>query len=162
MIQKFHLYVYSSKWKEESWRDILNINQTVYLIIGEMTLCVYIIIIFKNSKSGTLLFFSYFYTDSVNFVVQLLSHVQLFVTPWIAARQASLSYTQFQSLLKLMPIKLVMSSNHLILCHSLLLLPSIFPSIRVFSNESVLRVRWPQILELQLQSFQWIFSIEFL
>ena len=119
-----------------------------------MTLCVYIIIIFKNSKSGTLLFFSYFYTDSVNFVVQLLSHVQLFVTPWIAARQASLSYTQFQSLLKLMPIKLVMSSNHLILCHSLLLLPSIFPSIRVFSNESVLRVRWPQILELQLQSFQ--------
>ena len=132
----------------------MNINQTVYLIIGEMTLCVYIIIIFKNSKSGTLLFFSYFYTDSVNFVVQLLSHVQLFVTPWIAARQASLSYTQFQSLLKLMPIKLVMSSNHLILCHSLLLLPSIFPSIRVFSNESVLRVRWPQILELQLQSFQ--------
>ena len=132
----------------------MNINQTVYLIIGEMTLCVYIIIIFKNSKSGTLLFFSYFYTDSVNFVVQLLSHVQLFVTPWIVARQASLSYTQFQSLLKLMPIKLVMSSNHLILCHSLLLLPSIFPSIRVFSNESVLRVRWPQILELQLQSFQ--------
>ena len=132
----------------------MNINQTVYLIISEMTLCVYIIIIFKNSKSGTLLFFSYFYTDSVNFVVQLLSHVQLFVTPWIAARQASLSYTQFQSLLKLMPIKLVMSSNHLILCHSLLLLPSIFPSIRVFSNESVLRVRWPQILELQLQSFQ--------
>ena len=76
--------------------------------------------------------------------VQLLSHVLLFVTPWTAARQASLSITNPRSLLKLMSIKLVMSSNHLILCRPLLLLPSIFPSIRVFSNESVLCIRWPK------------------
>ena len=72
------------------------------------------------------------------------SHVQLFVTPWTAARQASLSITNSWSLLKLMSIKSVMPSNHLILCHPLLLLPSIFPSIRVFSNESVLWIRWPK------------------
>ena len=75
--------------------------------------------------------------------VQLLSLVQLFVTPWTAACQASLSITKSWSLLKLISIELVMPSNHLILCHPLLLLPSIFPSIRVFSNESVLRIRWP-------------------
>ena len=76
-------------------------------------------------------------------VVQSLSHVWLSVTPWTAARQASLSITNSQSLLKLMSIKSAMSSNHLILCHPLLL-PSIFPSIRVFSNESVLHIRWPK------------------
>ena len=73
-----------------------------------------------------------------------LSHVLLFVTPWTAARQASLSITNSQSLLKLMSIESVMPSNHLILCHPLLLLPSVFPSIRVFSDESVLRIRWPK------------------
>ena len=73
--------------------------------------------------------------------VQLLSHVQLFATPCTAARQASLSITNSWSLLKLMSIELVMPSNHLILCCALLL-PSIFPRIRVFSNESVLRIRW--------------------
>ena len=71
--------------------------------------------------------------------VQLLSHVQLFVTLWIPACQAS--HHQFQSLLKLMSIKLVMLSNHLILCRPLLLLPLIFPSIEIFSNESVLHIR---------------------
>ena len=76
--------------------------------------------------------------------VQSLSHVQLFVTPWTTAHQASLAITNSQSLLNLMSIELVMSSNHLILCHSLLLLPSIFPSIRVFSSESVLLIRWPK------------------
>ena len=76
--------------------------------------------------------------------VQLLSCVRLFVTPWTAARHASLSITNSRSLLKLMPIESVMTSNHLILCRPLLLLPSIFPSIRVFSNESVLRIRWPK------------------
>ena len=76
--------------------------------------------------------------------VQLLSCVQLFATPWIAARQASLSITNSQGLPKLMSIELVMPSNHLILCRPLLLLPSILPSIRVFSNESVLRIRWPK------------------
>ena len=66
------------------------------------------------------------------------------MTPWIAAHQASLSITNSQSLLKLMSTESVMSSNHLILCHPRLLLPSIFPSIRVFSNDSVLRIRWPK------------------
>ena len=77
-------------------------------------------------------------------LVQSLSHVRLFVTPWTAARQASPSITNSQSLLKLMSIELVMPSNHLILCHPLLLLPSIFPSIGVFSNKSALRIRWPK------------------
>ena len=82
-------------------------------------------------------------------VVQLLSHVQLIATPWTSARQASRSFTISQSLLKLLCIKSVVPSNHLILCHSLLL-PSIFPSIRVFSNESALCIRWPK---------DWSFSI---
>ena len=81
--------------------------------------------------------------------VQSLSHVRLFVIPWTAARQASLSITNSQSLLKLLSIELVMPSNHLILCHPLLP-PSIFPSIRVFSSESVLHIRWPMY---------WSFSI---
>ena len=82
--------------------------------------------------------------------VQSLSHVRLFVTPWIAARQASLSITNSQSSLKLTSIKLVMPSSHLILCRPLLLLPPIPPSIRVFSNESTLHMRWPKY---------WSFSI---
>ena len=83
-------------------------------------------------------------------LVKSLSHVQLFATPWTAAHQASLSHTHItslsnsQSLLKLMSIESVMPSNHLILCRPLLLRPSIFPSIRVFSNESVLHIRWPK------------------
>ena len=83
-----------------------------------------------------------------------LSHVQLFAIPWTAACQASLSFTISQSLLKLMSIELVMPSNHLILCHPLLLLPSVFPSIRVFSNESALCIRWPNYW-----SFNFSFSI---
>ena len=75
--------------------------------------------------------------------VQSLNHVRLFATPW-TARQASLSIINSWSLLKLMTNELVMPSNHLILCRPLLLLPSIFPSIRVFSNESVLHIRWPK------------------
>ena len=76
--------------------------------------------------------------------VQSLSHVQHFVTPWTAARQASLSITNSWSLLKLTFIYSVMPSNHLILCHLLILLPSVFLSIRAFSNESVLCIRWPK------------------
>ena len=82
-----------------------------------------------------------------NYSVQL-SHLQLFVTPWTAAQQASLSSTSSQNLLKLMSIESVMPSNHLILYHPLLLPPSIFPSIRVFSNESVLCIRWPKYWSL--------------
>ena len=76
--------------------------------------------------------------------VQSLSCVQLFATPWTAAHQVSLSITNSWSLLKIMSIESVMPSNHLILCHPLLLLPSVFPSIRVYSNESVLHIRWPK------------------
>ena len=96
--------------------------------------------------------------------VQSVSCVQLFVTPWTAAHQASLSITNFQSLLKLMSIELVMSSNHLSLCYPLLLPPSVFPCIRVFSNESVLCIRWPKVLEFQSQhqSSQWIFRTSFM
>ena len=83
-------------------------------------------------------------------VVQLLSHIQLFATPWSAAHQASLSFTISWSLLRFISIELVMLYNHLILCHSLLHLPSILPSIKVFSNESALCIRWPQY---------WSFSI---
>ena len=88
-------------------------------------------------------------SSSVHFT---LCRVQLFETLWTLARQAFLSITNSQSLIKLMSIKLVMQSNHLILCHPLLLLPSILPSIRVFSNESALRIRWPKI---------WSFSFNF-
>ena len=77
-------------------------------------------------------------------VVQSVSHVQLFMTPWTAACQASLSFTLSQSLLKLMSTESMMPSNHLILCHPFLLLPSVFPSIRVFSSESALCIRWPK------------------
>ena len=76
--------------------------------------------------------------------VQSLSHVRIFATPWTAACQASLSITNSQSLLRLMSIESVMPSNHFILCRPLLLLPSIFPSIRVFSSESVLHIKWPK------------------
>ena len=76
--------------------------------------------------------------------VQSLSRVHLFATPWTIVRQASLSITNSQSLLKLMSIESVMPSNLLVLCYPLLLLPSIFPSIRVFSKESVLCIRWPK------------------
>ena len=80
----------------------------------------------------------------MTFVVQLLSRVQLFVTPWTAAHQAPLSFTISQSLLKLVSIESMTPSNHLILYHPLLFLPSIFPSIRIFSNESALCIRWPK------------------
>ena len=88
--------------------------------------------------------------------VQLLSHVRLFETPWTAARQGSLFFTNSWSLGKLMSIELVIQSNHLILCHPLLLLPSIFPNNRVFSNESVLHISWPKVLEVQFQ--HWFFQ----
>ena len=84
------------------------------------------------------------YLTSMPSSVQSLSHVRLFVTPWTAARQASLSITNSWSLLKLMSIESVMPFNHLILCRPLLLLPSVFPSIRLFSNEPALRIRWPK------------------
>ena len=97
------------------------------------------------SRRYIILYNIYIYFRLFSFIssVQSFSRVWLFVTPWSAARQASLSITNSRSLPKLMSIESVMPSNHLILCHPLLL-PSIFPSIRVFSNESVLRIRWPK------------------
>ena len=88
----------------------------------------------------------------INFSVQLLSHVRLSVTPWTAARQASLFITNSWSLLKFMPIESVMSPNHLIFCRLLLLLSSIFPIVRVFFNELALCIRWPKV---------WSFSFSF-
>ena len=105
-----------------------------------MTLC----ILLRNSKETDLIRFS---------SVQSLSRVRLFVTPWTAARQASLSITNSGSLPKPMSIESVMPSNHLILCCPLLLLPLMFPSIRVFSNESALCIRWPKY-----SSFSFSFS----
>ena len=108
----------------------------------------------KNSSSHRLLKWSSICVQSV----QSLSHVWLFGTPWTAACQAYLFITNSLSLLKLKSNELVMPSKHLILCHSLLL-PSIFPSIRAFSNESVLCIRWPKF-QLLHQSFQWIFRTD--
>ena len=106
--------------------------------------------------------------------VQSLGHVRLFATPWTAARQASLSITNSWSPHKLMSIESVMPSNHLILCCALLLLPSIFPSIRVFSNESSLRIRWPKYWSFSFNisptneypglisfSMDWLISLQF-
>ena len=85
--------------------------------------------------------------SSLCYTIQLLHHIQFFATPWTAAHQASLSITNSRRLLKLMSIESVRPSNHLIICH-LFLQPSIFPSIRVFSNESVLCIRWPKYWSL--------------
>ena len=89
--------------------------------------------------------------DEHNVVAQSVGHVQLFVTPWTAACQVSLSFIS-QSVLKLMSTELVMPSNHLVLCRPLLLLTSIFPSIRVLSNESVIHIRWPKYLSFSSNS----------
>ena len=99
----------------------------------------------------------FFHMHLSSAVVLSLSHISLFATPWTTAHQASLSFTVSRVWLKLMSIQSMMASNYLILSCSLLFLPSIFPSIRIFSNESGLRIRW-----LQYQSFQWIFRVDLL
>ena len=117
------------KWKHTSWL------RTVVLPLEKIS--VWLIDVLIDSFNNLYIFAQFS-------SVQLLSHVQLLVTSWIAASQASLSITNSRSLLKLMPIELVMPSSHLILCCLLLLSPLVFPSIRVFSNESVLHIRWPK------------------
>ena len=98
-----------------------------------------------DDGDGCTTILTYFMHWTINIhLVQSLSHVRLFVTPWIAARQTSLSITNSQSSLRLTFIESVMSSSHLIFCRPFLLLPPIPPSIRVFSNESTLRMRWPK------------------
>ena len=127
-----------------SFRPTLHGSSCTYPIVGKnsaLTVSIQHLKLFVEYNYGRI---------PENVVVQALSCVWLFVTPWTAARQASLSFTTSQSLLKLMSIELVMPSNHLILCHSLLLLPPVFPSIRVFSNELALCIRWPNY---------WSFSI---
>ena len=115
----------------------------------------FVVVAFPNKKAWNLLFIT-----KKLVVVQSLSHVWLFVTPWTATHQVSLFSTISWSLLKLMSIESVMPSNHLILFHPLLLLPSILPSIRVFSNESVLHIRWPKYWNfIQHWSFQWTFRV---
>ena len=109
----------------------------IYIYIAESLPC--------SSEAITTLLIGY-----IPFVVQLFSRVQCFATPWTSVRQASLSYTISRSLLKLMSIESVMPFNHLFLCHPLLLLPSIFPSIRVFSNESALCIRWPKYWSISI------------
>ena len=99
----------------------------------------------KRADFNVSIFTKIFCFSSIQFSsVQSLSPVRLFVTPWISARQASLSITISRSSLRLTSIKSVMPSSHLILCHPLFLLPPIPPSIRIFSNESTLRMRWPK------------------
>ena len=116
------------RWDRRVWVDWKWVFPFSYVSGLELTVIVY----FSSSKW-------------VQFCsVQSLSGVHLFATPWIAACQASLSITNSQRFWKLMSIESVMPSNHLILCHPLLLPPSIFPSIRVFTNESALRIRWPK------------------
>ena len=120
---------------------ILTLNCSFILcIVGKL-----IVYVDTSLDSCSIFFFFLDRTTSVvGLSIQLLSCVQLFVSPWNAAHPASLSITNSQSLLKLMSIESVMPSNHLILCRPLLLLLSIFPSIRVFSNETVLCIRWPK------------------
>ena len=118
---------------------VLYIHMYVYMCV-----CVCIMYIY-----GCVLYITYTCVYISVSSVQSLSHVWLFATPWTAALQTSLSITNSQSLIKLMSIESVIPSNHLILCH-LLLLPSIFPRISVFSNESVLHIRWPKYWSFSL------------
>ena len=112
--------------------------------------------VFLNNSVWNLVLFLYHIAYSIS-SVQSLSPVWLFATPWMSAHLASLSNTNSHSLLILMSIESVMPSYHLIFCHPLLLLPSVFPSIRVFSNESVLHIRWPTYWSL----FQNVYILQF-
>ena len=123
------------------WRDAKNCQQ----LLKSRETCGRILL--RAVREGTTLLIPSFQTSGQQIwfsSLQSLSGAQLFVTPWTAVRQASLYFNSFLNLLKPMSIKLIMPSSHLILCHPLLLLPSIFPSIRVFSNESDFPIRWPK------------------
>ena len=130
-----------------AWRDIAMGSQSKAWLSARAHTHTHTHTVLKPSCTNTTVVFFTFSS------VQLLSCIWLFVTPWTAACQASLSITNCQSLPKPTSIELVMPSNHLILCHPLLCLPSIFPSISVFSNESALCIRWPKYW-----SFSFIFT----
>ena len=141
----FHLYV------SFLVKDFCNLNEAILIFKVEMAVTWVVCQSGQHSVSFTENFFSlshiplFYYQNPIQFSSVQFSHsVWFFVTPWTAAHKASLSITNSQSLPKLMSIELVMPSNHLILCHPLLLLPSIFPNIRVFSSESALLLRWPK------------------
>ena len=151
--QLFHLGSHGSKW----WSEELEATPSLFCChpapqrfsMGRLFLALFSLMCLHVFLDGTLgiLVFLFHLVCSIHpivVVVQSLICVRLFVTPWTAACQASLSFTISQSLLKLRSIESVMPSDHLILCRPLLLLPSIFPSIRVYSNELALRIRWPK------------------
>ena len=119
--------------REHTWRGCGSSKPPTFPI--SCLICISLIWLFLYNK---------LFAVVVAVVVQSFGHIRLFETPWTAARQASLSFTISRSLLKLMSIESVMASSHLILCHPLLLLPSILPSIRDFSDESALHIRWPK------------------
>ena len=127
---------------KKSFGDQLKVLVNVQKCTGRV--CFFLILSFPIQEQNNVSPFILINWNIISQSVQSLICVRLFVTPWTPARQASLSITNSQSLLKFMSIDWVMPSNHLILCHPLLLPPSIFLSIRVFSNESVLRIRWPK------------------
>ena len=131
-------------WLQE-WLHIILVRRHSFIVSWEWLYKEYFLQEYLGFYSFNSLFDKYEFSS-----VQSLNHVQLFATPWTAARQASLSITNSWSLPKLMSIQLVITSNHLILCCPLLLLPSIFPNIMVFSSESALCIRWPKF---------WSFSI---
>ena len=139
---------WGTSWNQDCWRNINNLrhaDDTTIKVESEEELKNLLMKVKEESeKAGLKLSIqkTKIMVSSPISSVQLLSHVWLFVTQWTAARQASLSITNYWSLPKLMSIESVMPSNHLILCRPLLPLPSIFPSIRVFSNESALHIRW--------------------
>ena len=143
-------FSFHSTYSAEFWLYLSNLLYSVSHIWATEPFRKSYTLVWWNGLVGFLMQSSFFKTQSGYLTifqfssVQSVSHVRLFVTPWTAARQASLSITNFLSLPKLMSIEWVMPSNHLILCHPLLLLPSIFPSIKVFLNESALCIRWPK------------------
>ena len=133
------------------WTEIFSFSYTtIYTPNSDFWLLLWFIALFSSFLNTTIGITTLVHNDYTNYMyiqfssVQSLSRVQLFVTPWIAARQASLSIINSQSSLKLTSIESVMPSSHLILCRPLLFLPPIPPSIRVFSNESTLLMRWPK------------------
>ena len=130
--------------KTINFRNILELDFNYCQITSNLEFCGWYLVIYISWKRTNIYGSNSFSSEMQFNLVQSLSRVRLFSTPWIAACQASLSITNSQSLPKLMPIESMMPSSHLILCHPLLLLPPIPPSIRVFSNESTLRIRWPK------------------
>ena len=164
--RKMEKFRYQSKKKQRKVNRPANIQHKVivlYLVSTQVIMTI-VSIHFNYEITFSNIFITLFHVNNIVSSVQFLSRVQLFAIPWTAACQAFLSITNSQSLLNLMSIESVMPSNHLILCLPLLLLPSIIPSIRVFSNQSALCIRWPKYwnFSFQYQFFPRIFRVDFL